>query len=69
MALPGGLYVYQGEELGLPEVEDLPDHLLQDPIFARSGGTDRGRDGCRFPLPPRRRDRLDPLTSDRQRGP
>ena len=32
MALPGGLYVYQGEELGLPEVEDLPDALLQDPI-------------------------------------
>jgi alpha-glucosidase len=51
MALPGGLYVYQGEELGLPEVEDLPDELLQDPIFARSGGADRGRDGCRVPLP------------------
>ncbi|MEV0283409.1 glycoside hydrolase family 13 protein [Kribbella sp. NPDC050820] len=51
MALPGGLYVYQGEELGLPEVEDLPDHLLQDPIFTRSNGTDRGRDGCRVPLP------------------
>jgi alpha-glucosidase len=51
MALPGGLYVYQGEELGLPEVEDLPDALLQDPIFKRSGGTDRGRDGCRVPLP------------------
>ncbi len=51
MALPGGLYVYQGEELGLPEVEDLPDHLLQDPLWARSGGTDRGRDGCRVPIP------------------
>ena len=51
MALPGGLYVYQGEELGLPEVEDLPDELRQDPIFARSHGTDRGRDGCRVPLP------------------
>jgi alpha-glucosidase len=51
MALPGGLYVYQGEELGLPEVEDLPDELLQDPLWARSGGTDRGRDGCRVPLP------------------
>lgn len=51
MALPGGLYVYQGEELGLPEVEDLPDHLLQDPIWARSAGTDRGRDGCRVPIP------------------
>jgi alpha-glucosidase len=51
MALPGGVYVYQGEELGLPEVEDIPDALLQDPIWARSGHTDRGRDGCRVPLP------------------
>jgi alpha-glucosidase len=51
MALPGGVYVYQGEELGLPEVEDLPDRLRQDPIWARSGYTDRGRDGCRVPLP------------------
>lgn len=51
MALPGGLYVYQGEELGLPEVENLPDHLLQDPLWERSGGVDRGRDGCRVPIP------------------
>jgi len=51
MALPGGVYVYQGEELGLPEVEDIPDGLLQDPIWARSGNTDRGRDGCRVPIP------------------
>jgi alpha-glucosidase len=51
MALPGGVYVYQGEELGLPEVEDIPDALLQDPIWARSGNTDRGRDGCRVPIP------------------
>jgi alpha-glucosidase len=51
MALPGGVYVYQGEELGLPEVEDLPDSLRQDPIWSRSGHTDRGRDGCRVPLP------------------
>jgi alpha-glucosidase len=51
MALPGGVYVYQGEELGLPEVEDIPEGLLQDPIWARSGNTDRGRDGCRVPLP------------------
>lgn len=51
MALPGGVYVYQGDELGLPEVRDLPDHLLQDPTFIRSGGRDRGRDGCRIPLP------------------
>jgi alpha-glucosidase len=51
LALPGGAYLYQGEELGLPEVEDLPATVLQDPIFARSGGTIRGRDGCRVPLP------------------
>jgi alpha-glucosidase len=51
MALPGGVYVYQGEELGLPEIEDLPDGLRQDPIWARSGNTDWGRDGCRVPLP------------------
>ncbi|NRQ38407.1 glycoside hydrolase family 13 protein [Nonomuraea sp. NN258] len=51
MALPGSVYVYQGEELGLPEVEDLPDDLRQDPMYARSGGTNPGRDGCRIPLP------------------
>lgn len=51
LALPGGAYVYQGEELGLPEVEDLPEAVLQDPIWERSGHTDRGRDGCRVPIP------------------
>ncbi|MFJ1754027.1 glycoside hydrolase family 13 protein [Kitasatospora sp. NPDC088134] len=51
MALPGALYLYQGEELGLPEVEDLPLDTLQDPMHFRSGGTDPGRDGCRVPLP------------------
>jgi alpha-glucosidase len=51
LALPGGAYVYQGEELGLPEVLDLPDEVRQDPTFRRSGGTDVGRDGCRVPLP------------------
>ncbi|MGQ5635834.1 MULTISPECIES: glycoside hydrolase family 13 protein [unclassified Streptomyces] len=51
LALPGGAYIYQGEELGLPEVEDLPDSALQDPVWERSGHTDRGRDGCRVPLP------------------
>ncbi|MRG59599.1 alpha-glucosidase [Agromyces sp. CFH 90414] len=49
--LPGSLYVYQGDELGLPEVEDLPDALRQDPMHHRSGGVDPGRDGCRVPLP------------------
>ncbi len=51
LALPGGAYVYQGEELGLPEVEDLNDDVLQDPIWDRSGHTQRGRDGCRVPIP------------------
>jgi alpha-glucosidase len=51
MALPGSLYVYQGEELGLPEVEEIPDERRQDPIWARSGGLNPGRDGCRVPLP------------------
>ncbi|MBM9504240.1 glycoside hydrolase family 13 protein [Actinacidiphila acididurans] len=51
LALPGGCYLYQGEELGLWEVEDIPDELRQDPIFHRTGGTDIGRDGCRVPLP------------------
>lgn len=50
-ALPGSLYIYQGDELGLPEVEDLPLHLLQDPMHFRSEGVDPGRDGCRVPLP------------------
>jgi alpha-glucosidase len=50
-ALPGSCYVYQGEELGLPEVEDLPDDALQDPTWERSGHRDRGRDGCRVPIP------------------
>jgi alpha-glucosidase len=55
-ALPGSLYVYQGDELGLPEAEDLPLELLQDPMYQRSGGVDPGRDGCRVPLPWRRDD-------------
>ena len=47
----GSAYLYQGEELGLPEVDDLPDEVLQDPVFSRTGGRVRGRDGCRVPLP------------------
>lgn len=50
LALPGSAYVYQGEELGLPEV-DLPDEVRQDPAWYRSGGTDGFRDGCRVPIP------------------
>ena len=51
LALPGGCYLYQGEELGLWEVSDIPDALRQDPFFHRSQGKDVGRDGCRVPLP------------------
>ncbi|MEE8600410.1 glycoside hydrolase family 13 protein [Euzebya tangerina] len=51
LGLPGAVYLYQGEELGLPEVEDLPTELLADPTWERSGRELRGRDGCRVPLP------------------
>ncbi|MFD9716826.1 alpha-amylase family glycosyl hydrolase [Streptomyces sp. NPDC059076] len=50
LALPGSAYVYQGEELGLPEV-DLPDSVRQDPAFFRGDGQEGLRDGCRVPLP------------------
>ena len=50
LALPGAAFIYNGEELGLPNV-DLPDEALQDPVWERSGHTRRGRDGCRVPLP------------------
>lgn len=50
LALPGAVFVYNGEELGLPNV-DLPDAVLQDPVWERSGHTERGRDGCRVPMP------------------
>ncbi len=51
LALPGSAYVYQGEELGLPEVEAIPDDRRQDPVWRQSGHRDVGRDGCRVPLP------------------
>ncbi|MEZ0364333.1 glycoside hydrolase family 13 protein [Mycobacterium sp. pUA109] len=50
LALPGVAFIYNGQELGLPNVE-LPDEALQDPTWRRSGHTERGRDGCRVPLP------------------
>jgi alpha-glucosidase len=50
LALPGTVFVYNGEELGLPNVE-LPDEVLQDPTWERSGHRERGRDGCRVPMP------------------
>ena len=51
LALPGSSYLYQGEELGLHEVADIPDAERQDPSFFRNPGVDQGRDGCRVPLP------------------
>jgi alpha-glucosidase len=51
LALPGSAYIYQGDELGLPEVLDLPPEVRHDPTFRRSGGADVGRDGTRIPFP------------------
>jgi alpha-glucosidase len=51
LALPGSSYLYQGEELGLHEVADLPPSALQDPIWKRTLKAKKGRDGCRVPLP------------------
>ena len=51
LALPGSSYFYQGEELGLHEVADLPVDALQDPIWLRTQNEKKGRDGCRVPLP------------------
>ena len=50
-AVPGSLYLYQGEELGLPEVFDIPDDRREDPVFHLTNGEGLGRDGCRIPLP------------------
>ncbi|WP_345751860.1 glycoside hydrolase family 13 protein [Microbacterium rhizophilus] len=51
LGLPGSAYLYQGEELGLHEVADIPEEERQDPTFFRTGGAEIGRDGCRVPLP------------------
>jgi alpha-glucosidase len=51
LALPGSAYLYQGEELGLHEVAEIPHAERQDPAFFRSAGAEVGRDGCRVPLP------------------
>jgi alpha-glucosidase len=51
LSLPGSAYLYQGEELGLPEHTTLPDETRQDPAWFRHDGTVAGRDGCRVPLP------------------
>jgi len=51
LSLPGSSYLYQGEELGLPEVVDLPDASREDPTWFRTNGERYGRDGCRVPIP------------------
>ncbi len=51
LATPGSVYLFQGDELGLEEVEDIPGSIRQDPTWEQSGHTDPGRDGCRVPLP------------------
>ncbi|NYF08919.1 alpha-glucosidase [Leifsonia sp. AK011] len=51
LALPGSSYLYQGEELGLPEDMELPDSARQDPTWFRTDGEKYGRDGCRVPIP------------------
>ena len=51
LALPGSAYLFQGEELGLLEVADLPEDVLRDPVWERTGHALKGRDGCRVPLP------------------
>lgn len=51
LALPGSAYIYQGDELGLPEHTTLEDSLRQDPTYFRTEGAERGRDGCRVPMP------------------
>ncbi len=51
LALPGCTYIYQGEELGLHEVLNIPESEIQDPQYLRNHKKDKGRDGCRVPLP------------------
>jgi alpha-glucosidase len=51
LGLPGASYLYQGEELGLPEHTTIDPKYRQDPTFERTGGVRVGRDGCRAPLP------------------
>ncbi|GGK48710.1 glycoside hydrolase family 13 protein [Micrococcus flavus] len=51
LALPGSAYIYQGDELGLPEHTTLEAEHRQDPYFFRTDGAEPGRDGCRIPMP------------------
>ncbi len=47
--LPGSVFLYQGEELGLPEAK-IPFELLQDPWAKETWPKWQGRDGCRTPM-------------------
>jgi alpha-glucosidase len=51
LALPGCTYIYQGDELGIHEVADIPEDQIQDPLYLRNLKKAKGRDGCRVPLP------------------
>ena len=51
LGLPGGAYIYQGEELGLPEHTTLEGKYREDPTYFRTKGERVGRDGCRVPIP------------------
>jgi alpha-glucosidase len=51
LSLPGAAYIYNGQELELPNVDDLPNEVLQDPVYFRTNGEQKGRDGCRVPMP------------------
>ena len=70
LGLPGSVYVYQGEELGLFEVADIPWNMLEDPTAVRSRGAlkEKGRDGCRVPLPWSSRDIPDPAVWNKHFG-
>ncbi|WOI54689.1 alpha-glucosidase family protein [Parvularcula sp. LCG005] len=50
MTLRGTIFLYQGEELGLPQAY-VPFDKLQDPEGIRFWPESLGRDGCRTPIP------------------
>ena len=50
LALPGSLYIYNGQELSLPDAQ-VEDKHRQDPVYFRTAGAQKGRDGARVPLP------------------
>jgi alpha-glucosidase len=48
--LRGTVFLYQGEELGLPQ-SDIAFEDLRDPVGRAHWPRDKGRDGCRTPMP------------------